>query len=253
MSLPDALFTQMPLLRGVMIASLHAAAAASAISSHLGTDGDDSCLLQQPHFGDPGEMVAEADDTSISLLQAHYHQLDSSSLATTAESWLYSHNSASGRPVALPDDNHSDADLQLLQTEECQDEDENCAAWSKLGECERNPTWMQPNCRRSCQKCVPQPPTTTSSEFIMGATAEAGRSRAFWHRLSSHLVNRRGLAVGQYKVKLNQVERCQQMCDDNRICKSFTACTRKDAIECYFKNRWLTGYEPRHHRFEAKS
>lgn len=28
-----------------------------------------------------------------------------------------------------------------------------CRAWAIIGECAKNPAYMTPNCRRSCEKC----------------------------------------------------------------------------------------------------
>lgn len=35
----------------------------------------------------------------------------------------------------------------------CNDSDINCASWAQRGECTRNPSWMQVNCKKSCNTC----------------------------------------------------------------------------------------------------
>jgi len=47
---------------------------------------------------------------------------------------------SSSKPVS----NHSEA---------CTDNDKSCKAWSKLGECTKNPSFMKDTCRRSCKLC----------------------------------------------------------------------------------------------------
>ncbi|KAK7080142.1 Meprin A subunit beta [Halocaridina rubra] len=35
----------------------------------------------------------------------------------------------------------------------CEDNNQYCSQWSTMGECERNPTWMNVNCQKSCKQC----------------------------------------------------------------------------------------------------
>eukprot|EP00884_Botryococcus_braunii_P010480 jgi/Botrbrau1/19433/Bobra.0338s0056.1 len=42
----------------------------------------------------------------------------------------------------------------------CADLDELCIAWAKTGECEKNPAYMNANCRKSCKLCPPSAPGT---------------------------------------------------------------------------------------------
>ncbi|VDO92461.1 unnamed protein product [Soboliphyme baturini] len=35
----------------------------------------------------------------------------------------------------------------------CRDSNDTCAFWASMGECEKNPFWMKPNCQRSCNSC----------------------------------------------------------------------------------------------------
>ena len=35
----------------------------------------------------------------------------------------------------------------------CEDNHENCESWAKTGECEKNPSYMKPNCKLSCGLC----------------------------------------------------------------------------------------------------
>ncbi|KAF6256843.1 hypothetical protein COO60DRAFT_1471072 [Scenedesmus sp. NREL 46B-D3] len=36
---------------------------------------------------------------------------------------------------------------------DCEDEDSNCGAWARNGECQKNPAFMMASCRRSCKAC----------------------------------------------------------------------------------------------------
>ena len=38
-------------------------------------------------------------------------------------------------------------------TGRCLDQHEKCSYWAEHGECEKNPTWMKPNCQLSCKQC----------------------------------------------------------------------------------------------------
>ncbi|ELU08301.1 hypothetical protein CAPTEDRAFT_185959, partial [Capitella teleta] len=35
----------------------------------------------------------------------------------------------------------------------CSDGHANCAYWTSIGECSRNPAWMLENCKKSCRQC----------------------------------------------------------------------------------------------------
>lgn len=35
----------------------------------------------------------------------------------------------------------------------CQDDNASCGVWFKAGECARNPSFMNDNCRKSCGRC----------------------------------------------------------------------------------------------------
>merc|ERR1712072_1239959 len=49
------------------------------------------------------------------------------------------------------------------QTKGCEDLHTRCEAWSKAGECERNPSFMVQGCRRSCRLCPIMSPSGTSA------------------------------------------------------------------------------------------
>jgi prolyl 4-hydroxylase len=38
---------------------------------------------------------------------------------------------------------------------ECTDDDPNCRAWAKHGECEKNAAFMLASCKKSCKVCDP--------------------------------------------------------------------------------------------------
>jgi hypothetical protein len=43
----------------------------------------------------------------------------------------------------------------------CVDSNGSCPAWAAAGECNRNPGYMIPNCKKSCNQCNPSPPKPT--------------------------------------------------------------------------------------------
>lgn len=48
-------------------------------------------------------------------------------------------------------------DTEGLLPKHCIDADTNCAVWTTLGECDRNPGFMLETCRQSCNSCLPPP------------------------------------------------------------------------------------------------
>lgn len=42
-----------------------------------------------------------------------------------------------------------------FNAEDCENlhNDQECNGWAGSGECEINPDWMIPNCRKACRKC----------------------------------------------------------------------------------------------------
>ena len=38
-------------------------------------------------------------------------------------------------------------------TTSCEDEHTLCESWAKAGECDKNPTYMEVNCKASCKRC----------------------------------------------------------------------------------------------------
>lgn len=55
-------------------------------------------------------------------------------------------------PVLNSFENNSE---MLTVSENCENlhNDQECEDWARGGECEINPSWMIPNCRKACQKC----------------------------------------------------------------------------------------------------
>ena len=35
----------------------------------------------------------------------------------------------------------------------CSDKNDKCSSWAGQGECDSNPSWMIPNCQKSCDRC----------------------------------------------------------------------------------------------------
>ena len=60
-----------------------------------------------------------------------------------------------------------------------------------------------------------------------------------------------GEEVG-YQRGANLVK-CQEICDKNNECKSFTRCLKLHGGTCYFKNKQLGGYEPLKSRADCYS
>ncbi len=44
---------------------------------------------------------------------------------------------------------------QNLRPQACAAANDNCSGWAQTGECEKNPQYMQKNCRVSCRVCTP--------------------------------------------------------------------------------------------------
>lgn len=54
--------------------------------------------------------------------------------------------------------------MRLLELEEhCTDSDQRCAEWSKSGECERNPGFMETSCRNACGFCAKRSKVATEA------------------------------------------------------------------------------------------
>ena len=52
------------------------------------------------------------------------------------------------------DDDFEDGDMPDFYDDElCKDNNEDCAKWADMGECDNNPQYMRANCQRSCQTC----------------------------------------------------------------------------------------------------
>ena len=47
----------------------------------------------------------------------------------------------------------------------CKDKSSNCPYWASIGECKKNPGYMRPNCRVSCNTCL-TPPSCTQDQQI---------------------------------------------------------------------------------------
>ncbi|KAK3754197.1 hypothetical protein RRG08_028162 [Elysia crispata] len=56
----------------------------------------------------------------------------------------------------------------------CVDEEDNCAAWQKMGECENNPDFMEMNCRKSCKICTSETDETAEEGTDTGESTEEG-------------------------------------------------------------------------------
>jgi prolyl 4-hydroxylase len=44
-------------------------------------------------------------------------------------------------------------DKVYTSTDDCSDDNANCAHWAGAGECDKNPAYMLANCKRSCAAC----------------------------------------------------------------------------------------------------
>ena len=45
------------------------------------------------------------------------------------------------------------AEIDAETGKECVDNHENCPYWSEIGECDKNPSYMRINCKKSCDRC----------------------------------------------------------------------------------------------------
>ncbi|XP_072167436.1 uncharacterized protein [Diadema setosum] len=75
-------------------------------------------------------------------------------------------------PPEEPEPQQPDPDPQVGEPEpntpadpyaECIDTETHCQDWARRGECEINPAWMRPNCRRACHACDDDPNCYDSS------------------------------------------------------------------------------------------
>ncbi|XP_041465843.1 fibrillin-2-like [Lytechinus variegatus] len=63
----------------------------------------------------------------------------------------------------------------------CEDQEGHCQDWARRGECEINPTWMRPNCRRSCNACDDDPNCYDSSNNCAewASDGECGKNESY--------------------------------------------------------------------------
>ncbi|XP_042209528.1 zinc metalloproteinase nas-4-like isoform X2 [Homarus americanus] len=68
------------------------------------------------------------------------------------------------------------APLTTLAPDICEDNNDHCNAWVDLGECEKNPIWMNVNCRKACKQCVVTETCEDKHKYCL-AWSESGQCR----------------------------------------------------------------------------
>ena len=58
----------------------------------------------------------------------------------------------------------------------CVDEEDNCAAWQKMGECDNNPDFMETSCRKSCKICTSETEEGSETDETPEKGSETGGS-----------------------------------------------------------------------------
>lgn len=78
-------------------------------------------------------------------------------------------------------------------TGDCADSSSQCMKWATMGECDKNPYWMKPNCQKSCSSCgmtvdkVNQPPVK-DGRFC--GNVEGGGQRGFAEKCNRRKLDR---------------------------------------------------------------
>ncbi|KAF6262892.1 hypothetical protein COO60DRAFT_1493280 [Scenedesmus sp. NREL 46B-D3] len=94
------------------------------------------------------------------------HSLHGSCPTTKGEKWsatLWIHVEAFGQ----------DAAYQLGKWKGCADRHENCAYWANVGECEKNPAYMNNACKLACKKCDPAKDAAKNNTAAAAASGQA--------------------------------------------------------------------------------
>eukprot|EP00929_Paragymnodinium_shiwhaense_P083979 TRINITY_DN4488_c0_g1_i1.p1 TRINITY_DN4488_c0_g1~~TRINITY_DN4488_c0_g1_i1.p1 ORF type:complete len:568 (+),score=96.39 TRINITY_DN4488_c0_g1_i1:106-1809(+) len=107
----------------------------------------------------------------------------------------------------------------------CLDKDAQCAQLALAGDCATKAAEMQLRCRKSCNLC----------------TQPAVQKPAVWQDVPGYVVNHEGGDAGM--MVTTDIKACQNRCDGNPSCNSFTYCLDG---KCYFKTKKITGHEPFH-------
>jgi hypothetical protein len=58
--------------------------------------------------------------------------------------------------VNMDEDEDEDEEDGEAEGSDCRDQNDKCAEWASIGECDANPGYMQGSCRRSCIQCPDQ-------------------------------------------------------------------------------------------------
>eukprot|EP00928_Gymnodinium_smaydae_P082240 TRINITY_DN65623_c0_g1_i1.p1 TRINITY_DN65623_c0_g1~~TRINITY_DN65623_c0_g1_i1.p1 ORF type:complete len:277 (-),score=23.41 TRINITY_DN65623_c0_g1_i1:159-989(-) len=100
-----------------------------------------------------------------------------------------------------------------------------CPGW---GGCVNASAWVTKNCYKYC------------TEFCPTHGKQHG-----WDHEEFQVANDEGETVARMPVR--SVEECQQSCDSNEKCQSFTMCNELGGLTCNLKSKKLDGAEPTHY------
>lgn len=138
----------------------------------------------------------------------------------------------------------------------CVDSDDNCAAWAKGGECDRNPEFMKASCRASCHVCnggKPRPKKANACE-------DSNTNCATWAAIGECQSNP-GFMLANCPVtcKMCQSETCfDALPDCKERCRGGAASNFSESVNCYYepelveKCAWTCG-ACKEHRFDKPS
>ena len=135
----------------------------------------------------------------------------------------------------------------------CVDSDENCVAWAKSGECDRNPGFMNTSCKASCHVCnggMPKPKKANACD-------DTNTNCATWAAIGECQSNP-GFMLSNCPVtcKMCKSETCYDQLDDCAArCRGGAASNFSETLNCYYepelveKCAWTCG-ACKEHRFD---
>ncbi|XP_064107762.1 zinc metalloproteinase nas-4-like [Macrobrachium nipponense] len=102
----------------------------------------------------------------------------------------------------------------------CEDNNKFCSTWSSMGECDKNPTWMNSNCAKSCKQCGKECPDNSEHCNFWASNGECHKNAAY---MSLYCKKSCGLchSASEYQAHIceDKNKHCQQWAQDNQ-CRS---------------------------------
>lgn len=102
----------------------------------------------------------------------------------------------------------------------CADHNEFCGQWAGMGECEKNPTWMHVNCKKSCKQCELECPDNSEHCEYWTNNGECHKNAAY---MSIFCKKSCGLchSLNEYQESVceDKNKHCKQWAEDNQ-CRS---------------------------------